>query len=83
MSPLRQRPVIIYELQARYAPGESWITLPDPVGIVEAIVRRFLEHDKAGAGTTSWGVEFTNLTIAQRAHISRLVFTAARAARDT
>lgn len=59
------------------------ITLPDPVGVVEAIVRRFLEHDKAGAGTTSWGVEFTNLTIAQRAHISRLVFTTARAARHT
>jgi c-di-GMP-binding flagellar brake protein YcgR len=55
------------------------ITLPDPVGVVEAIVRRFLEH---GAGTTSWGVEFTSLTAGQRAHLSRLVFTAARLARD-
>ena len=56
------------------------ITLPAPVGVVEAIVRRFLEHD--GAHTTSWGVEFTNLTIAQTGHLSRLVFTAARIARD-
>jgi c-di-GMP-binding flagellar brake protein YcgR len=54
------------------------IMLPDPVGVVEAIVRRFLEHSKDGANTTSWGVEFTNLTMTQRAHISRLVFTAAR-----
>lgn len=58
------------------------ITLPEPVGVVEAIVRRFLEHHTAGANTTSWGVEFTKLTLAQRAHISRLVFTAARHARD-
>jgi hypothetical protein len=57
------------------------ITLPG-VGDVEAVVRRFLEHDKAGAGMTSWGVEFTNLTVAQRAHISRLVFIAARNASD-
>lgn len=55
------------------------ITLPGDVGVVEAIVRRFLAH---GADTTSWGVEFANLTIAQRAHIARLVFVAARHARD-
>jgi len=55
------------------------ITLPGGVGVVEAIVRRFLEH---GAETTSWGVEFINLTVAQRAHIAQLVFTAARQARD-
>jgi c-di-GMP-binding flagellar brake protein YcgR len=55
------------------------ITLPEPVGVVGAIVRRFLTH---GAATTSWGVEFTTLTIMQRAEISRLVFTAARCARD-
>jgi c-di-GMP-binding flagellar brake protein YcgR len=57
------------------------IELPGDVGVVEAVVRRFLEHGEAGAGTTSWGVEFENLTVAQRAHISRLVFTAARLAR--
>jgi hypothetical protein len=56
------------------------ITLPEPVGVVEAIVRRFLTHDKAGA--TSWGVEFTNLTVAQRAHLSRLVFITAGSAHD-
>jgi c-di-GMP-binding flagellar brake protein YcgR len=55
------------------------ITLPDPVGVVEAIVRRFLEHSPE---TASWGVEFTNLTITQRAHMARLVFAAARHARD-
>jgi hypothetical protein len=59
------------------------ITLPDPVGVVEAIVRRFLEHNKAGTNTTSWGVEFINLTMTQRAHISRLVFTAARNTAET
>ena len=56
------------------------IVLPGGVGEVEAVVRRFLEHDTAGAGATRWGVEFTNLTVAQRACISRLVFTAARLA---
>jgi c-di-GMP-binding flagellar brake protein YcgR len=53
------------------------IVLPGGVGEVEAVVQRFLEHDTAGAGATRWGVEFTNFTIAQRARISRLVFTAA------
>jgi c-di-GMP-binding flagellar brake protein YcgR len=57
------------------------VALPDPVGVVEAVVRRFLEHGAGGAATTTWGVEFVNLTLSQRAHISRLVFTAARLAR--
>ena len=57
------------------------ITLPDPVGVVEAVVRRFLEHDPGRGDVSRWGVEFTNLTVSQRAHISRLVFTAARLAR--
>jgi c-di-GMP-binding flagellar brake protein YcgR len=55
------------------------IALPGDAGVVEAIVRRFLEH---GVETTSWGVEFTTLTVTQRAHIARLVFAAARPARD-
>jgi c-di-GMP-binding flagellar brake protein YcgR len=58
------------------------ISLPDPVGVVEAVVRRFLEHNTTGADTTSWGVEFVNLTLSQRAYISRLVFIEARHARD-
>lgn len=58
------------------------ITLPGDVGAVEAVVRRFLEHGAGGMNTTRWGVEFTNLTITQRAHLSRLVFTQAKLARD-
>jgi c-di-GMP-binding flagellar brake protein YcgR len=58
------------------------IVLPGGVGEVEAVVRRFLEHDTAEFNTTRWGVEFSNLTVVQRAHIARLVFAAARQARD-
>jgi c-di-GMP-binding flagellar brake protein YcgR len=58
------------------------ITLPGDVGVVEAVVRRFLEHGTDGTDTTRWGVEFTSLTITQRAHLARLVFTQAKLARD-
>jgi hypothetical protein len=58
------------------------ITLPGGVGEVEAVVRRFLEHGTDGSSTTRWGVEFINLTITQRGHLSRLVFAQARLARD-
>ena len=58
------------------------ITLPGDVGVVEAVVRRFLEHDTPATASNSWGVEFTSLTVAQRAHIARLVFAAARQAHD-
>lgn len=58
------------------------IVLPGGVGEVEAVVRRFLEHGTDGGNTTRWGVEFTQLDLAQRAHLARLVFTAARQAAD-
>ena len=58
------------------------IVLPGGVGEVEAIVRRFLEHGSDGSNTTRWGVEFTWLTLSQRAHLARLIFTAARQAAD-
>jgi c-di-GMP-binding flagellar brake protein YcgR len=58
------------------------VVLPGGVGEVEAIVRRFLEHGTDGSNTTRWGVEFTELTLAQRAHLARLIFTAAREAAD-
>jgi PilZ domain-containing protein len=54
------------------------IDLPGGVGAVEAIVRRFLEYGTDGSGTTRWGVEFTELTVTQRAHLARLMFTEAR-----
>jgi c-di-GMP-binding flagellar brake protein YcgR len=58
------------------------VVLPGGVGEVEAIVRRFLEHGSDGSNTTRWGVEFTELTLAQRAYLARLIFTAAREAAD-
>lgn len=58
------------------------IDLPGGVGEVEAVVRRFLEHGTDGSNTTRWGVEFTDLTLAQRAHLARLIYTAARQAAD-
>jgi hypothetical protein len=51
------------------------IALPGDVGVVAAVVRRFLEHGTDGMNTTRWGVEFTSLTITQRANLARLVFT--------
>jgi hypothetical protein len=58
------------------------IVLPGGVGEVEAVVRRFLEHGTSGSNMTRWGVEFTALTLAQRAHLARLIFTAARKAAE-
>lgn len=58
------------------------IDLPGGVGEVTAVVRRFLEHGTNGSNTTRWGVEFTELTLAQRAHLARLIYTAARQAAD-
>jgi hypothetical protein len=59
------------------------IVLPGDIGEVEAVVRRFLEHGGDGTNTTRWGVEFTELTLAQRAHLARVLFTAARLAGNT
>lgn len=56
------------------------IDLPGGVGTVDAVVRRFLEYASDGSRTTRWGVEFTQLTMTQRAHLARLMFTEARLA---
>jgi hypothetical protein len=58
------------------------IDLPGGVGVVDAVVRRFLGYGSEGSRTTRWGVEFTGLTRTQRAHLARLMFTEARLAQD-
>jgi PilZ domain len=55
------------------------IDLPGGVGRTRATVRRFVEYGEAGARTSRWGVELTDLTVVQRALWGRFVYTTARA----
>lgn len=48
MSPLPHRPIIAYELQARYAPGEAWITIDVCVSRVVAIEEGLFRPDPWG-----------------------------------
>jgi hypothetical protein len=58
------------------------ITLPDDVGTVGAVVRRFVDHAEGGHPNVRWAVELAGLTFVQRARWARFVFIAARLERD-
>jgi c-di-GMP-binding flagellar brake protein YcgR len=56
---------------------ELTLDLPGGVGPVRAIVRRFLEYGDDGHKRTRWGVEFAGLSMEQRAHWARFIFSEA------
>jgi c-di-GMP-binding flagellar brake protein YcgR len=56
---------------------ELLVTLPGGVGPVNAIVRRFLEYGEDGHKRTRWGIEFADLSVQQRAHWARFIFSEA------
>ncbi len=58
------------------------ITLPDDLGTVGAVVRRFLDDAEGGHPSARWAVELAGLTFVQRARWARFVFIAARLERD-
>jgi hypothetical protein len=56
---------------------ELRVTLPGAVGPVDAIVRRFLAYGEGGHKRTRWGIEFAEMTVNQRAHWARFIFSEA------
>jgi hypothetical protein len=56
---------------------ELRVTLPGGVGEVDAIVRRFLAYGEGGHKRTRWGIEFGEMSVQQRAHWARFIFSEA------
>ena len=60
-----------------WADKELRLTLPGGLGPVDALERRFLEYGEHGHQRTRWGIEFADLSMQQRAHWARFIFSEA------
>jgi hypothetical protein len=56
---------------------ELRVMLPGGVGEVDAIVRRFLAYGEGGHKRTRWGIELREMSVQQRAHWARFIFSEA------